>query len=268
VVRRSLASSLSKENGNTTIRSRCRVYRCRAAASRTALSRAGQLQIFFFIRATSGCYPPPAMYNLPGSESAAPAKTDATAREKPAAEDAADEFAAASVAELAISSRKRTEEKGGHAREVGGGALLSAAAVPAATVAADSSSDGNGGDERVLTREEEIEEALSCPCIDAMREGPCGNDFIAAYRCFLESESEPKGMDCVPQFATMQSCMAEHPEEYNLDDDSEDPLSMAPAERRPLAEAENADLASIATAETQADQHAPTAPTEIDVNTG
>lgn len=79
--------------------------------------------------------------------------------------------------------------------------------------------------ETKLTREEEIEEALNCPCIDAMREGPCGNDFIAAYRCFLESDTEPKGMDCVDKFATMQTCMAEHPEEYNLDDD-EKPLQV------------------------------------------
>jgi hypothetical protein len=205
------------------------------------------------------------MHNLSGLASAAPAKADAEARAKLAAEDAAEEFAAASVAELAISSRKHVEEADGAARALGGGAPLSAAAVPADAVA----SSGGNEDERVLTREEEIEEALSCPCIDAMRDGPCGNDFIAAYRCFLESESDPKGMDCVPQFATMQSCMAEHPEEYNLDDD-EDPMNTAPAGHREHAE-DVTDLASIATAKVQADDvdqlADPTAVTEISSTT-
>jgi mitochondrial intermembrane space import and assembly protein 40 len=74
---------------------------------------------------------------------------------------------------------------------------------------------------RTMTREEEIEEALACPCIDAMRDGPCGDDFISAYRCFLQSDTEPKGMDCVERFSSMQTCMGEHPEHY-LDDGPEE----------------------------------------------
>lgn len=72
------------------------------------------------------------------------------------------------------------------------------------------------------TKEELIEEALNCPCIASMKEGSCGQPFLAAYRCFLESETEPKGMDCMEQFKSMQVCVAEHPEEYNLDDDDPD----------------------------------------------
>lgn len=81
--------------------------------------------------------------------------------------------------------------------------------------------------ERALTKEEIVEEALNCPCIAAMRDGPCGDSFIAAYRCFLESETEPKGMDCMEQFTGMQSCIAEHPEEYNIDDEEEDPFAVS-----------------------------------------
>lgn len=72
------------------------------------------------------------------------------------------------------------------------------------------------------TKEELIEEALNCPCIASMKEGSCGQPFLAAYRCFLESETEPKGMDCMEQFKSMQACVADHPEEYNLDDDDPD----------------------------------------------
>ncbi|EME29294.1 mitochondrial protein translocase, MPT family [Galdieria sulphuraria] len=73
-----------------------------------------------------------------------------------------------------------------------------------------------------LTKEQEIEEALNCPCIQKMKEGSCGEQFIAAYRCFLESETEPKGSDCVEYFSSMQKCMVEHPEEYDLDSDTDD----------------------------------------------
>lgn len=35
---------------------------------------------------------------------------------------------------------------------------------------------------------------VQCPCIAKMKEGSCGEQFIAAYRCFLQSDEEPKGM--------------------------------------------------------------------------
>lgn len=82
--------------------------------------------------------------------------------------------------------------------------------------------DSDSAEQRQLSKEELIEEALNCPCIASMKEGSCGDSFIDAYKCFLQSETEPKGMDCMEQFKTMQSCLAEHPEEYNLDDDDED----------------------------------------------
>eukprot|EP00188_Purpureofilum_apyrenoidigerum_P006333 Plantae.Rhodophyta-Purpureofilum_apyrenoidigerum.ctg9649.p1 GENE.Plantae.Rhodophyta-Purpureofilum_apyrenoidigerum.ctg9649~~Plantae.Rhodophyta-Purpureofilum_apyrenoidigerum.ctg9649.p1 ORF type:complete len:216 (+),score=59.22 Plantae.Rhodophyta-Purpureofilum_apyrenoidigerum.ctg9649:116-763(+) len=73
-------------------------------------------------------------------------------------------------------------------------------------------------------KEKEIEEALNCPCIDRMKEGPCGAPFLAAYRCFLESDATPKGGDCYDQFVAMHTCIQEHPEEYKLDDDEETDL--------------------------------------------
>lgn len=83
-------------------------------------------------------------------------------------------------------------------------------------------SDGSAASSsRQLTKQEMIDEALDCPCIAGMRDGPCGPSFIQAYSCFLGSDTEPKGMDCMAQFKSMQTCIAEHPDEYNLDEEEE-----------------------------------------------
>ena len=39
-----------------------------------------------------------------------------------------------------------------------------------------------------------------CPCLGGMAHGPCGEDFKAAFSCFVYSNDEPKGMDCIEQF--------------------------------------------------------------------
>lgn len=39
-----------------------------------------------------------------------------------------------------------------------------------------------------------------CPCLGGMAHGPCGEDFKAAFSCFVYSEEEPKGMDCIDKF--------------------------------------------------------------------
>lgn len=80
-----------------------------------------------------------------------------------------------------------------------------------------------------LTKEEMIEKALACPCIAGMKEGPCGSVFLEAYKCFLRSETEPQGMDCMEHFVAIHSCMGEHPDEYDLDDD-DDPFARGKGE--------------------------------------
>lgn len=77
-------------------------------------------------------------------------------------------------------------------------------------------------EEKTQTKEEMIEEALNCPCIASMKEGSCGDVFVTAYKCFLTSDTEPKGMDCMDGFKSMQQCLAEHPDEYNLNDDDDE----------------------------------------------
>lgn len=43
-----------------------------------------------------------------------------------------------------------------------------------------------------------------CPCLGGMAHGPCGEDFKAAFSCFVYSEEEPKGMDCIDKFRYVQ----------------------------------------------------------------
>jgi intermembrane space import and assembly protein 40 len=53
-----------------------------------------------------------------------------------------------------------------------------------------------------------------CPCLGGMAYGPCGMQFREAFSCFVFSEEEPKGMDCVEKFKAMQDCFRENPDVY------------------------------------------------------
>lgn len=66
-----------------------------------------------------------------------------------------------------------------------------------------------------------------CPCLGGMAHGPCGEQFKAAFSCFVYSKEEPKGMDCIDKFKGMQDCFREHPEMYGSeleDDDVEEEI--------------------------------------------
>lgn len=53
-----------------------------------------------------------------------------------------------------------------------------------------------------------------CPCLGGMAHGPCGEEFKQAFSCFVFSEADPKGMDCIDKFKLMQDCFRRHPEVY------------------------------------------------------
>ncbi|KAL7008012.1 mitochondrial phosphate carrier protein [Cystobasidiomycetes sp. EMM_F5] len=53
-----------------------------------------------------------------------------------------------------------------------------------------------------------------CPCLGGMAHGPCGEQFKAAFSCFVYSQEEPKGQDCIEKFKDMQECFRAHPEAY------------------------------------------------------
>lgn len=60
-----------------------------------------------------------------------------------------------------------------------------------------------------------------CPCLGGMAHGPCGEEFRAAFSCFVYSEGEPKGIDCVEKFKGMQDCFRAHPDVYGEGSSSE-----------------------------------------------
>lgn len=136
------------------------------------------------------------------------------------------EVFAASAAEGAITDSKESAEERADLEALSNAVQQTSVATSESENSELPENDSPSEPERTLTKEEMVEEALNCPCIAAMKDGSCGDAFIAAYRCFLESDTEPKGMDCMDQFTGMQGCMAEHPDEYNLDDDDEDPFSV------------------------------------------
>ncbi|MBW0545159.1 hypothetical protein O181_084874 [Austropuccinia psidii MF-1] len=74
-----------------------------------------------------------------------------------------------------------------------------------------------------------------CPCLGGMAHGPCGEQFKAAFSCFVFSEQEPKGVECIDKFKEMQDCFREHPEHYGaeLDDSEELPTASELVEQEP-----------------------------------
>ena len=62
-----------------------------------------------------------------------------------------------------------------------------------------------------------------CPCLGGMAYGPCGEQFRAAFSCFVFSQEDPKGVDCIEHFKSMQNCFRDHPDVYgsDLEDDEE-----------------------------------------------
>ncbi|SCU97627.1 LAFA_0G12376g1_1 [Lachancea sp. 'fantastica'] len=53
-----------------------------------------------------------------------------------------------------------------------------------------------------------------CPCLGGMAQGPCGEEFKAAFSCFVYSEEDPKGVDCIEKFKGMQECFRKYPDYY------------------------------------------------------
>jgi len=75
-----------------------------------------------------------------------------------------------------------------------------------------------------------------CPCLGGMAHGPCGLEFREAFSCFVFSEQEPKGIDCVEKFQAMQDCFRRHPEVYSdeiMDDDDDAEEAAAAPESAP-----------------------------------
>lgn len=82
-----------------------------------------------------------------------------------------------------------------------------------------------------------------CPCLGGMAHGPCGNEFKEAFSCFVYSEGEPKGIECVDKFKLMQDCFRRHPEVYKEEIEQEERVgilhlrrSMKPFAHMPISD--------------------------------
>lgn len=69
-----------------------------------------------------------------------------------------------------------------------------------------------------------------CPCLKGALEPPCGDYFKSAFSCFVASQSEPKGSECLELFAAMQDCFRAHPDVYLRDDDGNNQDDGSPGE--------------------------------------
>lgn len=46
-----------------------------------------------------------------------------------------------------------------------------------------------------------------CPCLGGMADGPCGEDFKAAFSCFVYSNEDPKGIECIDKFQCVSTSL-------------------------------------------------------------
>ncbi|SCV02674.1 LAMI_0H01816g1_1 [Lachancea mirantina] len=69
-----------------------------------------------------------------------------------------------------------------------------------------------------------------CPCLGGMANGPCGEEFKLAFSCFVYSEADPKGIDCVEKFKGMQDCFRRYPDYYAEQIKDEEEAAQATAE--------------------------------------
>lgn len=74
--------------------------------------------------------------------------------------------------------------------------------------------DAEAGGQAAAFNPETGEINWDCPCLGGMAHGPCGEEFKAAFSCFVYSETEPKGIDCIEKFEGMRTCFKQHPEHY------------------------------------------------------
>jgi len=63
--------------------------------------------------------------------------------------------------------------------------------------------------------ERKVQEALACPCVSHLKEGPCGPQFVEAFSCFIRSqESDADQVDCAADFGVLKECMLVHPAQF------------------------------------------------------
>lgn len=133
--------------------------------------------------------------------------------EKGEAADAVNETEAAPVNSAGVSEKK--EEDGSEvvdidAQEV---ANVDGDSVAASGAAGEDEGEADQG-QQAAYNPETGEINWDCPCLGGMANGPCGEEFKEAFACFVYSETEPKGIDCIKKFENMRTCFRKYPEHY------------------------------------------------------
>lgn len=112
-----------------------------------------------------------------------------------------------------------------------------ASAAPLASVQAEAPTTAGAAGPEDLEEEAHGEGAFNpetgeinwdCPCLGGMAHGPCGEQFRTAFSCFVFSTDEPKGINCIEHFKSMQDCFRAHPDLYGAeltDDPSDEELA-------------------------------------------
>ncbi|PYH48786.1 coiled-coil-helix-coiled-coil-helix domain-containing protein [Aspergillus saccharolyticus JOP 1030-1] len=96
-----------------------------------------------------------------------------------------------------------------------------------------------------------------CPCLGGMAHGPCGEDFKAAFSCFVFSTEEPKGIDCIDKFQAMQNCFRQYPEVYGAElEDDEAPAEGQAASAPATGDEQPVSAAQIDASSTSDEKHA------------
>ncbi|KAE9411377.1 hypothetical protein BT96DRAFT_911970, partial [Gymnopus androsaceus JB14] len=93
-----------------------------------------------------------------------------------------------------------------------------------------------------------------CPCLGGMAHGPCGPEFREAFSCFVYSEDEPKGINCVEKA---------HPEVYAdeiMDDEEADGKTSEGAVAEAEKTATSTTEQSPATPASQSTEKSPSSP--------
>ncbi|KAK4183496.1 putative intermembrane space import and assembly protein 40, mitochondrial precursor [Podospora australis] len=99
-----------------------------------------------------------------------------------------------------------------------------------------------------------------CPCLGGMAHGPCGEEFKAAFSCFVYSKEEPKGMDCIDKFQHMQDCFRQYPEIYGAELADDEEGAAAPEGAQTEKPAGEEPIPTEATDATEANITGPTTP--------
>ncbi|GLJ36460.1 hypothetical protein SUGI_0732230 [Cryptomeria japonica] len=78
-----------------------------------------------------------------------------------------------------------------------------------------------GNDKENESLEVIAQEALECPCLADLRDGPCGGTFSESFKCYIKSSAAEKGSDCVKEFIALQECIEANQDmfaKYYVDD--------------------------------------------------